>query len=312
MRRILHHQYVDMLDDACRQSNREVRLLNPYTTSADNCSFLCDCGNEWIGRPLHVVNTMIAGKGTGCPVCKYAKFKKLYTFDQQHWMVRFREKHGDRYQYSDFPIGFNSQTPICITCPVHGVFVQNICNHITQGCAKCAQQSSRLDRADYFADCASIHQGRYDYTHSEFIGTAHKITYRCAKHGNVTQYAGDHRNGRGCKSCGRESQFFKSKACGAWLERCRSRGAVIVEEWIIPDTKYVADGYDATTNTIYEFHGDYWHGNPTLYPADEMNLSAGKTFGELYQGTLRKEARIRELGYNLITTWMSDEEEITK
>jgi len=32
----------------------------------------------------------------------------------------------------------------------------------------------------------------------------------------------------------------------------------------------------------------------------------GKTFGELYQNTLKKEQYIRVMGFNLITIWESD------
>ena len=39
------------------------------------------------------------------------------------------------------------------------------------------------------------------------------------------------------------------------LQHARNQG-----EFRIPDTRYTVDGYDATTRTVYEFHGCYWHG----------------------------------------------------
>lgn len=42
-------------------------------------------------------------------------------------------------------------------------------------------------------------------------------------------------------------------------------------EFLIPNTNYKADGYCKDTNTIYEFHGDFWHGNPEIYNPDEIN-----------------------------------------
>jgi G:T-mismatch repair DNA endonuclease (very short patch repair protein) len=60
------------------------------------------------------------------------------------------------------------------------------------------------------------------------------------------------------------------------------------------------------SNTIYEFHGDYWHGNPDKYAADFVNEVSGKYMGELYQKTIERESRIKEMGYNLVIMWESD------
>ncbi len=67
-----------------------------------------------------------------------------------------------------------------------------------------------------------------------------------------------------------------------------------------------ADGYCAETNTIYEFHGDYWHGNPEVYKSTYWNKRKQKPAGELYQATVARENKIKSLGYNLITVWESD------
>ena len=77
-------------------------------------------------------------------------------------------------------------------------------------------------------------------------------------------------------------------------------------EFKIPNTRYKADGYCAETNTIYEFWGDFWHGNPLHHAADDINPIAKKTFGELYKKTQLKRAKIIELGYNLVEIWESD------
>ena len=77
-------------------------------------------------------------------------------------------------------------------------------------------------------------------------------------------------------------------------------------EFVVPETRYRADGYCKETNTVYEYHGDYWHGNPKKFNKDEINKSSKKTFGELYEQTLKRENEIRTLGYNLVVMWESD------
>ena len=40
---------------------------------------------------------------------------------------------------------------------------------------------------------------------------------------------------------------------------------------MIPMSNYKADGYCKETNTVYEFNGDYFHGNPTIYDQTDEN-----------------------------------------
>jgi hypothetical protein len=97
-----------------------------------------------------------------------------------------------------------------------------------------------------------------------------------------------------------------------WLESIMKQENIYIQhalnggELKIPGTRYSADGYCTETNTVYEFYGDYWHGNPTVYKSKCWNKRKQKTAGELYQATLERENKIKSLGYNLITIWESD------
>ncbi|MGZ5191080.1 MAG: DUF7487 domain-containing protein, partial [Flavisolibacter sp.] len=97
-----------------------------------------------------------------------------------------------------------------------------------------------------------------------------------------------------------------------WLESIIQQEGIYIQhagnegEYLIPGTRFKADGYCSETNTIYEFHGDYWHGNPDVYSSDEINKVNGKTMGELYQKTLEKEETIKGLGYNLVVAWENE------
>ena len=70
-----------------------------------------------------------------------------------------------------------------------------------------------------------------------------------------------------------------------------------------PIANYKVDGYNPDTNTVYEFLGDYWHGNPEVYDPDDYNEKVGKTFGQLFDETRERLERIKSLGYNIITKW---------
>ena len=71
------------------------------------------------------------------------------------------------------------------------------------------------------------------------------------------------------------------------------------------------DGYDPTTNTIYEFNGDFWHGNPKIYPTG-FNKVTNCDFEILYIRTLVRSENITNSGYNLISIWESEWKEQKK
>jgi hypothetical protein len=111
----------------------------------------------------------------------------------------------------------------------------------------------------------------------------------------------------------RASATGYSYKCIYWLESIMQEEGIYIQhalnegEYRIPGTRFKADGYCAETNTIYEFHGDCFHGNPRIYNADEIcSPFSTLTAGELYQKTLQREQLIRSLNYNLISVWASD------
>lgn len=113
-----------------------------------------------------------------------------------------------------------------------------------------------------------------------------------------------------CPHCSASKGYSKSQMI--WLESVMKVENINIQhalstegEFMIPGIGKV-DGFCKDTNTVYEYHGDYWHGNPSLYKADAINSVNYKTFGELYQKTIERDKKIRELGYNLIVKWETE------
>jgi len=77
-------------------------------------------------------------------------------------------------------------------------------------------------------------------------------------------------------------------------------------EFNIPNSRYRADGYSDQTQTILEYHGDFWHGNPDIYDQCEINPCANKTYGELFQNTCNKKTFCEDSGYNYVYIWESE------
>lgn len=64
------------------------------------------------------------------------------------------------------------------------------------------------------------------------------------------------------------------------------------------------DGYDAVSKTIYEFHGDEWHGHPHLWP--KIYNHKGKKHEDLFRKTETKLRTLTEHGYRVYYMWESE------
>ena len=208
----------------------------------------------------------------------------------------------------------NANKKVSIICKIHGEFKQTPLNHFNHGhgCKKCGilitSDKCRSNSDDFIKKSQKLHGDKYDYSKVNYIESKTKVSIICKIHGEFYQTPSDHLYGCGCPKCGKKSYSksqinwldFMSKIHGINIQHAENDG-----EYQIPNSRYKADGFCEETNTIYEFHGDYWHGNPNLYDPN-YETYFGKTCGELYEKTLKKEAFIREKNYNLIVMWEYD------
>ena len=79
----------------------------------------------------------------------------------------------------------------------------------------------------------------------------------------------------------------------------------IIRQYKIPGTRYLVDGFDKETNTVYEFLGDFWHGHPK-FPRDRINEINHCTMEYLYNCTFQRLDHLKTLGYNVKYIWESD------
>ena len=104
-----------------------------------------------------------------------------------------------------------------------------------------------------------------------------------------------------------------SRSAIKWLAFVAQNENIVIQhaensgEFRIPGTSFSADGYCKETNTVYEFHGDAYHGNPDVYKDDaQCHPFSEKSAIELYAATKLREQKILELGYNLVVMWEND------
>jgi len=266
-----------------------------YINAKTNIEIICLIHGSFYQRPDHHLS------GFGCSACSNNKQKTLKEFIDQANNI-----HNYKYDYSKSDYKHNKYKLI-IFCKNHGEFKQSPISHLKgQGCPACKFEKLSNIYAftlkDVIDKCKLIHNNYYEYKIVKYKNTRDYLIIICPKHGEFKQSAIKHLNGQGCSKC----SYNVSKIEQIWLnslnipENCRQK---IIK---INNKTFKVDAYVPETNTIYEFYGDYWHGNPKKYSAEKINPHSKKTFGELYQETLEKESVLKKSGYNLITIWEND------
>ena len=132
----------------------------------------------------------------------------MYT--QEQIIEKFRNVHGDRYDYSK--VNFEKTTKkVCIICPEHGEFWQEPHVHMRgQGCPKCGiEKRSKirtLTNESFIEKARGIHGDKYDYSKTEYHNTKEKVCIICPEHGEFWQEPHNHLQGMGCPICGNSNK----------------------------------------------------------------------------------------------------------
>lgn len=263
---------------------------------------------EYLGRKVKVkVICILHGEflvtpekhtlGAGCPYC----FGKS---DTNQFIKDSKQKHGDKYQYQN-TIYKNIKTQVIITCPDHGDFKQLPKEHLKSrtACPGCGRRNLTTD--DFIRISNKTHNYRYLYSLSEYHTARSNITIVCPKHGKFIQQASRHMDGSGCSKCHSNTSKMEKE----WLDSLGIKDQYRLVGINVKGYKkqLIADAYEPQSNTVYEFYGDLWHGNPMVFNMDDIHpIKKTMTFKDLYDKTMVRESRIRDSGFNLVTIWEND------
>lgn len=245
----------------------------------------------------------------GCPACAY-QFNRYastrHTLEQ--FIQKATDKHGAKYDYSQTSY-VNDSSKVCIICPDHGKFHVKATTHLLGGgCQKCANRYHRSTE-EFIDQASAIHNGYYVYANTRYINNKTNVDITCPMHGDFVQVPQVHLGGGQCPKCRVRSY---SKAAIEWLQFIALRDGIFIQhaenlgEYVLPSLNIRVDGYCASNNTVYEYYGDIWHGNPDLFAESERCGPSSKTAGELLTKTINRETLITQAGYNLICIWEND------
>ena len=236
-------------------------------------------------------------RGQGCPHCSL--YRKKYAGESLSKAIKV---HNNKFNYSKTDFSFVKNKTIII-CPIHGEFYQALHKHINlkRGCPDCGG-SRKKTQEEFLKEAKAIHKELYDYSKSIYSNFESKIIITCRNHGEFLQTPHNHIKGKqGCPRC----VYRISKPEVAWLNYMKIPNGSMHRNVLIKlsNRKIKADGYSPDEGIVYEFYGNYYHGNPSFYKTDAINPHCKCTFGELYKRTLEREKSIFESGLKLVYIW---------
>lgn len=143
--------------------------------------------------------------GRGCRRCGYESVSAAQSVDREHVLLKYRQVHGDRYDYSMF-IYNGAHKKVIILCRVHGPFAATSSDHAAgTGCKECAWEKlaneRRLTAEQLKHRISQVHGDKYAYDFSGYHNNESKLRITCPHHGEFQQAAGSHLSGRGCPAC---------------------------------------------------------------------------------------------------------------
>lgn len=281
--------------------NKRVYIVDTsFVSYGQPAEFTCDRGHNWSTKLDNVINAE-----AGCPHCAGSIQRNT-----EQSLAEIKAKHPLIKIISLLGTSLGRREEFEAECEHGHRWITNYERLLINGnyCPHCANRAKYTQEQfeEIVANMKSKVRviGRYD-------GMNKKIKVQCNECDHIWYTTAQQiASGGGCPMCARNNTY--SKMSIEWLTEIEQQQGIKIDhavsggEFRIPGTRYRVDGYHKESNTVYEFHGDYWHGNPKKHDPDEYNTVTECTFGELYERTLKKEADIRNLGYNLVVMWESE------
>ena len=140
-----------------------------------------------------------------CPYCA-GTGKKTTPIFVKECLSKFPDKN---YDYSKVNY-VNAQTPVIITCPIHGDF-EKIPYSFLQGhlCPSCGieerNRKNSLTLEEFITKAREVHGDVYDYSKVEYKNNRTKVWIICPEHGEFYQTPDIHLSGCGCPECAKLS-----------------------------------------------------------------------------------------------------------
>jgi hypothetical protein len=275
-----------------------------YVNNLLKVEIICKKHGSFLQQPSTHLN------GRKCFKCKGSQ--KIET---EEFIIKAKSFHGDKYDYTKTRY-ITSNDKVIITCKIHGDFTQIASSHYKQGCYACgleiSKQKQRKKIMNFILESNKIHENKYNYNKSIYINSKTNLIINCKEHGDFLQTPDSHINGhKGCPKCVSFRSSYQQKEWITFLKfwypnliNCDTNNNYNYGEYKINGSNYHADGYDKETNTIFEYHGCFYHGCFRCYKnRNNINKLVKKTNKELLNKTIKKALHCLNEKYRYFCIW---------
>lgn len=271
-------------------------------------SFECAvCRLEFTKAPRVLLN-----ERHGCARCASAAKSSAQARSREQFNASSASIHGGSFSYHPADDQtYGNASYIERTCNVCGTKdVQNVGSHLTgrHGCSHCSRKKKHTTESFTALARQVWGAGEFDYSQVVYVNNKTPVTLTCKNKHEFKCAPSNHLSRKGCPHCA--IRKFVSVGETEWLDSLR----------IPPDNRNVwvkvdeqRFNVDALINgTIYEYYGDYWHGNTKRFAPGMINPFNGLSMADLHTHTIEREEMLRTAGYVVITMWESDWQELRK
>ena len=273
-----------------------ISLLTSYSSSFELIKCKHSCGYIWSTRPCDLMSPKTT---IGCPKC-------AGQFPSNEYNSRIESKFKNIKVIGGYTRSDKLLEHKCKNCKRSWFITPAAMLRAKHGCS-CEYKSFSIKSYTRYLKSLNI-KPLEPYVNINF-----SIKHQCDQGHSWSQTPRNMVRGRGiCPTCYPRIKHFP-KISITWLEQEARRRRIKIQhagnlgEYVIPGTKFRADGYNARTKTVFEFYGDCYHGNPNVFPPRaKPHPFVNKTAQRLYKETMARENILKDLGYNVVSIWESD------
>lgn len=248
----------------------------------------------------------------GCPMCSKKKRALTLSRTREEFYEIAKKIHGDKFSY--FPIEnqeWKNNAQIKWKCnDCQSEHSQSVDHHLGgTSCPVCSEKFKHDSRTFILKSIKIWGPDAYDYSQVYYQGNKVHVDLKCKKCDHSFSVTPANHWTRGCPKCAKNR--FVSIGETEWLNSLGVPPAQRQYFVTLPGGEVY--NCDAVVGmTVYEYYGDYWHGNLKRFLPENINVYTGTTMLELNQATKDREDLLRAAGYTIVSMWESNWNEIRK
>ena len=222
-----------------------------YVNAITKVCIVCPIHGEFWQTPNAHLN------GCGCPICGKIQRTNKRRDTTETFIEKAKKVHGNKYDYSKVEY-VDSQTKVCIICPIHGEFWQTPNAHLSgHGCPQCkinkASAKRTMSLEEFLSKVNKIHNNKYTYPITEYRPKSF-IKIICPIHGEFTQNTQNHLAGQGCPECAKIQRKESQKlTIDEFLKRAKE---IHGDKYDYSKVNYI--NTDTKVCIICSIHGEFW------------------------------------------------------